>query len=71
MHEWIGIAGSLMIIFAFTKKDEKMIRLLDTVGAGLFVIYGLITKTWATVFLNAVLICVHIKRFIEMRKPPV
>ena len=68
MYEWIGIVGSIMIIIAFTKKNEKMIRVMDGIGAILFIIYGYLTKTWSTMFLNAVLVFVHVLRFIEMRK---
>lgn len=66
-YEWVGIIGSIMIIIAFTRKNEKAIRILDGVGAVLFIIYGYLTKTWATMFLNTVLVLVHVHRFIEMR----
>lgn len=68
MYEWIGLAGSVLIIIAFTTKNEKSIRILDAVGAALFILYGVLIKAWATVFLNAVLIIVHLFRFIEMKK---
>ena len=67
-YEWIGILGSVMIIIAFTNKNEKLIRILDCIGASLFIIYGFLTHTWATVFLNLALMVVHIVRFIQMRK---
>lgn len=67
-YEWIGIFGSIMIIIAFTNKNEKMIRIMDGIGAILFIIYGYLTKTWSTMFLNAVLVFVHILRFIEIRR---
>ena len=67
-YEWIGIVGSIMIIIAFTNKNEKMIRILDCIGAVLFIAYGYLTKTWSTMFLNAVLVLVHILRFIDMKR---
>lgn len=68
MYEWIGIAGSVLIIIAFSTKNEKSIRILDGLGAVLFIVYGILIKAWATVFLNSVLILVHLHRFIEMKK---
>jgi len=68
MYEWIGIAGSVLIIIAFSTKNEKSIRILDGLGAVLFIVYGILIKAWATVFLNSLLILVHLHRFIEMRK---
>lgn len=38
--EWLGIAGTLFIILAFTMNGERKIRVLDLIGALLFVIYG-------------------------------
>lgn len=67
-YEWIGILGSILIIIAFTQKDELKIRLLDSVGALLFILYGFATRTWSTMVLNCVLVIVHILRFKEMDK---
>lgn len=67
-YEWIGIVGSIFIIFAFMNSEEKVIRLLDAVGAGCFVAYGALTHTWSTMFLNLVLIAVHIVKFARMRR---
>lgn len=68
IYEWIGIAGSILIIIAFLNKDERTIRILDAVGALLFVIYGGLTQTWSTMTLNAVLIVVQIVRLIRIRR---
>lgn len=67
-YEWIGILGSIFIIIAFTNKKEKVIRIFDAVGACLFIIYGGLTHTWSTMVLNAILVIVHIIRFIGMRR---
>lgn len=66
-YEWIGIIGSILIIFAFTFKNEKKIRIFDAVGAMFFIIYGALIHAFATVFLNAVLICVHIWRMMPKK----
>lgn len=58
-YEIIGITGSVMIILAFTFKGEKKIRIADAVGAGLFIVYGLLIKSFSTVFLNVVLVAVQ------------
>ena len=65
--EWIGIAGSILIIIAFTHKNEKAIRIFDACGAILFIVYGCLVPAWSTVFLNSVLLLVHVKRFVQMR----
>lgn len=67
-YEWLGIVGSILIIIAFVNKDEKTIRILDCIGAVLFILYGFATETWSTMFLNAVLVLVHLSRFREMKR---
>ena len=71
--EIIGYLGSLFILASFLMKDIKRIRIINLVGTLLFVIYGMFTKTWATVFMNIALIGVHsyylIKMYLDKRKP--
>ena len=42
MVEIIGIVATLFILAAFSLNDKKLIRLVDSIGALLFVIYGII-----------------------------
>lgn len=60
MYEWFGIIGSIAIIIAFTFKDEKKIRIADTIGAGLFVVYGVIIHSISNILLNSILIVIQI-----------
>ena len=60
MYEWIGILGSVTIILAFLLKGELKIRIVDLIGAALFVIYGVLIKSFSTVLLNGVLVVVQL-----------
>ena len=68
MIEILGIVASLFIILAFLFKDIRIIRILDTVGALLYVIYGILIGSWANIFLNTVLILIQIYRLIELKR---
>ena len=68
MIEVLGITASLFIILAFLFKDVRIIRILDSVGAILYVIYGILIGSWANIFLNSVLILIQICRLIELKK---
>ena len=57
--EWIGIAGTLFIIWAFTMNGERKIRFFDMFGALLFIIYGVMIHSFSTVLLNVVLVVVQ------------
>jgi len=54
--EIIGILGTSFVLLAFMQNNEKKIRIYDLIGAVLFCIYGLLTKTYSTALLNFVLI---------------
>ena len=45
--EILGIVASLFVISAFLFKNVKIIRLLDAVGALLYVIYGILIHSYA------------------------
>ena len=59
--------GRLKQPMKFEIKDIKIIRILDTVGALLYVIYGILIHSWANIFLNTILILIQIYRLIELK----
>lgn len=68
MIELLGIVASLFIILAFLFKDVKIIRILDTIGAILYIIYGVLIHSYANILLNGVLILIQVYRLIELKK---
>lgn len=66
--EILGIVASLFVISAFLFKNVKIIRLLDAVGALLYVIYGILIHSYANILLNTVLIAVQIYHLYELNK---
>lgn len=58
-NEALGIIATLFILLAFLQDGELQIRLLDSVGALLFVIYGVLIHSFSTVLLNAILIIIQ------------
>lgn len=66
--EIIGIVASLFVISAFLFKNVKIIRLLDAVGALLYVIYGILIHSYANILLNTVLIAVQIYHLYKLNK---
>lgn len=60
MIEIIGICATLFVLLSFLFRDEKRIRLVNIVGAALFVTYGLIMGALSVWLLNALLIIIHI-----------
>lgn len=61
-YEIIGILGTIFVLVSFLQKNEVKIRQINILGAGLFAVYGFITKTYSTAILNLVLIIIHLKK---------
>ncbi len=58
-YEIIGIAGTIAILIAFLCNEEKYIRIVDAIGAMLFVVYGICIKSPSTVILNCALVAIQ------------
>ena len=58
--EVLGVIATLFIIVAFSLDDKNSIRILDIIGAVLFVIYGICIQSISVIVLNIVLICINI-----------
>ena len=66
--EFIGIIATLFIIIAFTQNGEIRIRILDLIGAMLFVIYGILINSFSTVLLNTILIIIQIYKIKKFKE---
>ena len=64
-YEIIGTCASLIVLVSFLMKGEKSIRLVNIVGAILFVIYGLLIGAFSVWFLNGALVLIHIYKLIK------
>ena len=58
IYELIGVIATLFIVVAFSLNGELKIRLFDLVGAILFVVYGVLIKSFSIVLLNAILVAI-------------
>ena len=66
--EIIGIAGTIFVLISFLMKDIKLVRIINIVGAVLFVIYGALIGALSTWLLNGILIIIHIVYLIKGSK---
>lgn len=67
-YEILGIIGMILILIGFASKEERKIRMFDMVGAMFFVLYGVLTETYSTFILNAILIVVNYIRLFCNKK---
>ena len=60
MVETIGVMATLFVLMSFLCTDERSIRLINIIGAALFVAYGLLLGALSVWALNLALIVIHI-----------
>lgn len=65
MIEFIGILAGVFILISLvfrstTRKTEILMRILNSVGAVLFIIYGLLLPAYSTAIINACILAVNI-----------
>lgn len=65
--EIIGILGSVFVLISFVVNDIKKIRIINIIGAVLFVVYGIYINAFSTWFLNGALILIHIYYLIKRK----
>ena len=65
--EAIGIIATIFIVIAFMLDGELKIRIVDLVGASLFVIYGMLINSFSVILLNFILVAVQIYKIIKMK----
>lgn len=68
MIELIGITASVTILICFLMNDEKHIRIIDSIGALLFVIYGILINSFSVTFLNGILIIIQIYKLYKLNQ---
>lgn len=67
-HELIGLCGTAFILVAFMFNNEREIRIFDTIGAVLFVVYGVIIGAYSNVILNGALIVIQLVKLHRMKE---
>lgn len=66
--ELVGLAGTLFVLLSFLMKDLTKVRLINIIGAVLFVVYGLLIGAFSTWLLNGVLVGIHVAYLIKAKK---
>lgn len=66
--EAIGLIGTGFIVLCFTFDDQEKIRIFDTVGAVLFIVYGFLVGAFSNVVLNGILVAINCYKVVKIRK---
>lgn len=59
--EWIGYLASLVLIISFMMKNVSTLRIINSVGAILFVVYGIMLNiSWPIIITNVFILFANI-----------
>lgn len=68
MYEIIGVIASVIVLISFVMNGEKKIRIINIIGAILFIVYGILINAFSVWFLNGALLFVHVYKLIKLNK---
>ena len=58
--DWVGYAAMVVLLISFMMKNVRKLRIINTLGCALFVLYGVLLSTsWPIVISNVAIICIN------------
>lgn len=66
--EWIGYAASILIVISLMMTSIIKLRIINSIGCFLFVIYGIYVKAYPVAISNAVIILINIYNLYKLKR---
>ncbi len=60
MLNTIAYIASAFILFSFTLKDQKKLRIFNSIGALLFIFYSYMKADYPVVFINSAIVLINL-----------
>lgn len=60
MLNTIAYIASAFILFSFTLKDQKKLRIFNSIGALLFIFYSYMKTDYPVVFINSAIVLINL-----------
>ena len=58
--EWVGYLASLVLIISFTMKSVNHLRIINSIGALLFILYGfMLAISWPIIITNGFILLLN------------
>lgn len=67
LTEIVGIFASIVIIVSFLFTEELKMRATNLLGGVIFLVYAVLIRSFSNVFLQTVMIAVHIYKIYKIR----
>ena len=66
--EWVGYAASIFIVLSLTMTNIVRLRIINTIGCILFVIYGVVVGALPVVLSNAAIVLINLYNLYTLKK---
>jgi uncharacterized protein with PQ loop repeat len=66
--EIVGYLASLFVLLSFFKKDIRQLRIINSIGCGLFVAYGIMPPSIPVIITNVAILMVN-GYYLFLKKP--
>lgn len=66
--EWVGYAASAMIAISLLMTSVVRLRIINTIGCILFVIYGSIVGAYPVAVANAIIVVINLYHICKLKK---
>lgn len=70
LFEWVGYFSMALVLTSFLMKKLRTLRIVNTIGCALFVVYGLILPepSWPIVITNLAIIAINAVYLLRTKK---
>ena len=66
--EWVGYAASAVIALSLLMTSVVKLRIINTIGCILFIIYGTSVGAYPVAIANAIIVLINIYQLIKLKK---
>lgn len=66
--EMIGYLGSVLVVVAMLMSSVVKLRVINSIGAGIFAVYALLIHSYPTALMNICLVTINIYNLLKLRK---
>lgn len=66
--EWVGYLASIFIVISLTMTSIIRLRIINSIGCLLFVIYGLTVKAYPVAISNAIIVLINLYNLYNLKK---
>lgn len=68
MIEMVGYLGSALVVVSMLMSSVVKLRVINTIGSGVFTVYALMIHSYPTALMNAALIAINVYNLIKLNR---